>query len=119
MLGLPPSWCVMATKAEVQPPDHPPDFMTHTTHLQPVPSPSTFTPPLLAHTQARDAAKAPPTAYAIFTKEQYAKLGGSMKVQEASKHIAALWKAMPEADKQRRKEVADAARAAWKAAHGQ
>jgi hypothetical protein len=42
-----------------------------------------------------------------------------MKIQEAAKVIGAEWRALPEADKQQRKEAADAARAAWKASQGQ
>jgi hypothetical protein len=65
--------------------------------------------------QAREAAKKPPTAYNLFFKEQYARLGGTTKVTEAAKQIGSIWKGLSDAEKQRYKAAAEPAIAAYKA----
>lgn len=73
-----------------------------------------------AKAEAAKGPKKPGNAYNVFYAEQYsavAKPGGS--VTEAAKEIAGLWKALPEAEKERRKAAATQAMEAWKAAHGQ
>jgi hypothetical protein len=49
-------------------------------------------------------------AYNMYFKEQYAQLGGTLKVTEAAKQIGALWKSLPESEKQRYKVAAEAAK---------
>lgn len=73
---------------------------------------------LLLRGQAREAAKKPLSAYNLFFKEQYARLGGATKVTEAAKQIGAVWKGLSDAERQRYKAAAEPALAAWKAAQG-
>lgn len=68
--------------------------------------------------QAKQAAKKPPSAYIIYYKEQYARMGAGVKAPEAAKQIGGMWKGLSEAEKQRYKDAAEPALQAWKAQHG-